>query len=149
MTKIRLTRLFTFEMAHALNGYDGACRHIHGHSYKLQVTIIGTPLADKASPKNGMVLDFSDLKQLVQEAILNQLDHALLLADDSSPELIALLEKLHHKLELVSYQPTCENMLLDFKARLQKILPASVSLHSLKLWETQNSFAEWFASDEI
>ena len=149
MTRIRLTRLFTFEAAHALQGYDGACRNIHGHSYKLEVTIIGLPIINEEHPKNGMVLDFGDLKQLVQETILDVMDHALLLRADSDRGLVESLRKLNHKLLLTPYQPTCENMLIDFKTRLRKVLPASVTLHSLKLWETQNAFAEWYASDEL
>ncbi|RAU82820.1 6-pyruvoyl trahydropterin synthase family protein [Pontibacter arcticus] len=149
MAKIRLTRLFSFEMAHALNGYDGACRNIHGHSYKLQVTVIGTPLEATEHPKNGMVMDFGNLKKLVYHAILDELDHALLLPDTSNPELVETLQKLHHKLVLTPYQPTCENMLLDFKTRLQNQMPLHVELHSIKLWETQNSFAEWYAADQV
>jgi 6-pyruvoyltetrahydropterin/6-carboxytetrahydropterin synthase len=149
MSQIRLTRLFTFEAAHALQGYDGPCRYIHGHSYKLQVTVIGTPPVAPGHPKNGMVLDFGDLKQLVQEVILDKVDHALLLPESSPAELVKTLERLNHKLLLTPYQPTCENMLLDFKNRLRSVMPENVALHSLKLWETQNSFAEWYASDEI
>ena len=145
MAKIRLTRLFTFEMAHALPGYDGLCRNIHGHSYKLQVTVIGEPLVQHDHPKNGMVMDFGDLNKLVNKTILEELDHALLLPENSSFELIETLQKLHQKLILTSYQPTCENMLLDFKAKLLHSLPPGVALHSLQLWETQNSFAEWYA----
>ncbi len=95
-----------------------------------------------------MVLDFGDLKQLVQKVILDEVDHSLFLRADSAPELISTLHKLNHKLLLTPYQPTCENMLLDFKARLRHVLPEKVGLHSLKLWETQHSFAEWYASDE-
>jgi 6-pyruvoyltetrahydropterin/6-carboxytetrahydropterin synthase len=148
MSQIRLTRLFTFEAAHALQGYDGPCRYIHGHSYKLQVTVIGLPLVEPGHPKNGMVLDFGDLKQLVQQVILEQVDHALLLPESSAAELVNNLRQQNHKLVLTPYQPTCENMLLDFKHRLRRAMPVNVALHSLKLWETQNSFAEWYASDE-
>ncbi|PRY12395.1 6-pyruvoyltetrahydropterin/6-carboxytetrahydropterin synthase [Pontibacter ummariensis] len=147
MTKIRLTRRFTFEAAHALLRYDGPCRHIHGHSYKLEVTVIGTPLVDEEHPKNGMVMDFGDLKQIVQEHIIARVDHALLLRADSSKDLKEALRKTDQKLLLTPYQPTCENMLIDFKTRLLDILPAHVTLHSLKLWETENAFAEWYASD--
>ena len=148
MSRIRLTRLFTFEAAHALQGYDGPCRNIHGHSYKLQVTIIGLPIINEEHPKNGMVLDFGDLKQLVQETVIDTVDHALLLRADSDREMVDTLRKLNHKLLLSPYQPTCENMLIDFKTKLRKAMPAGVELHSLKFWETQNSFAEWYASDE-
>ena len=148
MSRIRLTRLFTFEMAHALQGYDGPCSNIHGHSYRLEVTVIGSPAEDAAHPKNGMVLDFGDLKRLVQETVLNNVDHALLLHTDSPPDLVETLRRLHHKLLLTPYQPTCENMLTDFSTRLLRAMPANVQLFSLKLWETQNSFAEWYASDQ-
>ena len=57
-TIIRLTKEFTFEAAHALEGYDGLCREIHGHSYRLFVTVKGTPCADESNPKFGMVMDF-------------------------------------------------------------------------------------------
>lgn len=147
MTKIRLTRLFTFETAHALLHYDGPCRRIHGHSYKLEVTVIGTPLVEEEHPKNGMVMDFGDLKQLVQEHIVQPFDHALVLAQESPLDLLEQLRKYEHKLVLTPYQPTCENMLIDFQHRLRQRLPGHVQLHHLKLWETQNSFAEWYAED--
>ncbi|PTX18314.1 6-pyruvoyltetrahydropterin/6-carboxytetrahydropterin synthase [Pontibacter mucosus] len=147
MTKIRLTRLFTFETAHALLHYDGPCRRIHGHSYKLEVTVIGTPLVEEEHPKNGMVMDFGDLKQLVQEHIVQPFDHALVLAQESPQDLLEQLRKYDHKLVLTPYQPTCENMLIDFQHRLRQRLPGHVQLHHLKLWETQNSFAEWYAED--
>ena len=58
---IHLTKIFRFEAAHALMGYDGRCRNIHGHSYEMRVTIKGNPIMDDNSPKNGMVMDFGDL----------------------------------------------------------------------------------------
>jgi 6-pyruvoyltetrahydropterin/6-carboxytetrahydropterin synthase len=71
MTKIRLTKEFDFEMAHSLLNYDGLCKHIHGHSYKLAVTVIATPNYDKSSPKRGMVMDFGDLKKIVKQKIID------------------------------------------------------------------------------
>ena len=62
MSKIRITKKFTFEAGHALYGYDGKCKNVHGHSYKLYVTVIGVPISDKGNVKYGMVIDFSDLK---------------------------------------------------------------------------------------
>ena len=147
MDYIRLTRQFTFETAHALLNYDGPCKNIHGHSYKLQVTIIGQPITDVTDPKFGMVLDFGDLKKVVNTFIVEPLDHALILRNGTSPELLTLLQQLNHKMVLTPYQPTCEHMLIDFKDKLRNILPATIKLHSLKLWETENSFAEWHASD--
>jgi 6-pyruvoyltetrahydropterin/6-carboxytetrahydropterin synthase len=149
MEYIRLTRQFTFETAHALLNYDGPCKNIHGHSYKLQVTILGKPIPDNTSHKFGMVVDFGDLKKLVNEHIVSPLDHALILREDTDPQLVTALRQLNYKLVLTLWQPTCENMLIDFKAKLQNKFSESIKLHSLKLWETENSFAEWYAADNI
>ena len=66
MSKIRITKKFRFEAAHALYGYDGKCKNIHGHNYKLFVTIIGKPISNQSDVKFGMVMDFDDLKKIVK-----------------------------------------------------------------------------------
>ena len=145
--KVRLTKQFNFEMAHALYGYDGPCRNIHGHSYVLEVTVTGEPLEDPASPKNGMVMDFSELKNIVKEQIISKVDHALVLNADSPHGALTELENHFEKLIFVPFQPTCENMLLDFVNVLKMMLPDRVSLHHVLLRETPKSFAEWYATD--
>ena len=75
MSFIRITKQFSFETGHALYGYDGKCKNVHGHSYKLSVTVIGKPIADTKNVKFGMVIDFSDLKAIVKEEIVNVFDH--------------------------------------------------------------------------
>ena len=79
MSIIRLTKEFTFEAAHMLEGYDGLCREIHGHSYRLFVTVKGEPQTDADSPKLGMVMDFGILKRIVNEQIVDRLDHAFMM----------------------------------------------------------------------
>lgn len=147
MTKIRLTKEFKFEMAHALKGYDGPCRHIHGHSYELIVTVAGEPVSDPASPKLGMVMDFGQLKAIVRQEIVSEFDHALVLNRASANEHFAEMTDLFGKLILVDYQPTSENMLIDYAARIKAQLPSGVELVSMQLRETVTSYAEWFASD--
>lgn len=134
-------------MAHALKGYDGPCRHIHGHSYELYVTVIGTPVDDPASPKNGMLMDFGDLKKIVRHYIVEHFDHALVLNRESADEFLPLKSEVFGKTILVDYQPTSENLLIDFASRLQPLMPANAKLHHLRLRETVTSFAEWHASD--
>ncbi len=147
---IRLTKEFSFETAHALEGYDGACRHIHGHSYRLFVTVRGVPEMSKESAKYGMVLDFGELKRIVNEQIISRLDHALVLCNsDLSQGVVERVGGIYTNIILTEYQPTCENMLSDFAARISSQLPESVSLYSLKLHETATSFAEWYAEDNI
>ena len=70
MTKIRVTKEFNFEIAHALWNYDGPCANIHGHSYRMFVTVIGEPISVSENPKNGMVIDFGDLKKLLNKKLL-------------------------------------------------------------------------------
>lgn len=149
MAKIRITKEFKFETAHALKGYDGLCKHIHGHSYELLVTVIGEPIEDEKSPKLGMVMDFGDLKKIVRAEIVDQMDHALVL-NKNSEEANNLLgrDEMYNRVLLVDYQPTSENMLVDFAARLQSKFPKEIRLHSMLLRETVTSYAEWFASDQ-
>ena len=142
MTVIRLTKEFSFEAAHALDGYDGPCREIHGHSYRLFVTVKGTPAEDEADPKCGMVMDFGVLKRIVNEEIVSRFDHALVLRGSASgAELRRVLAERFGNILTVDYQPTCENMLADFARRIAARLPEGVALHSLKLHETATSFA--------
>ena len=148
MARIRLTKEFSFESAHALEGYDGLCREIHGHSYRLFVTIKGEPTSDESNPKLGMVMDFGDLKRIVNREIVDRLDHSFVLRDsEQNAELKTMLATKFNKVVLVDYQPTCENMLADFATRLRAALPADVELHSLRLHETATSYAEWYAEE--
>jgi len=147
MAKIRLTKEFRFEMAHALWNYDGLCRNIHGHSYILAVTVIGTPIEDVSNAKLGMVMDFGDLKKVVNEEIVNRLDHSIVVSKLAPTEHLLTIPQMSDRHEIVDYQPTCENMLIDFAERIKRRLPSNIQLFSLKLNETANSYAEWYASD--
>lgn len=148
MAVIRLTKEFAFEMAHTLYGYDGACREIHGHSYRLFVTVQGVPLDDPADPKHGMVMDFGELKKIVGSTVVDRYDHSLVLRRTADNEaLVEMLGRQFRKIELVDYQPTCENMVSRFAGVIAAQLPAGVTLFSVKLHETATSYAEWYAAD--
>ncbi|CAM4114116.1 6-pyruvoyl trahydropterin synthase family protein [Zobellia nedashkovskayae] len=148
MSKIRITKQFNFETGHALYGYDGKCRNVHGHSYKLSVTVIGRPITDTSHVKQGMVIDFGDLKKIVKEEIVDQFDHATVFNKNTPHvELAKELTDRGHSVILADYQPTSENMVIDFSKKIKARLPENISLHSLKLQETDTSFAEWYASD--
>ena len=148
MAKIRITKQFSFETGHALYGYDGKCKNVHGHSYKLSVTVIGTPISDSSNVKFGMVIDFGDLKKIVKEEIVDLFDHATVFNQNTPHiELADELKNRGHHVILVDYQSTSENMVVDFSKRIIRRLPENIELFSLKLQETESSFAEWFASD--
>jgi 6-pyruvoyltetrahydropterin/6-carboxytetrahydropterin synthase len=148
MSNIRITKQFTFETGHALYGYDGKCKNVHGHSYKLSVTVIGQPITDETNVKFGMVIDFGDLKKIVKSEIVDVFDHATVFNKNTPHvELANELKERGHHVILVDYQPTSENMVIDFAARIKRLLPGQVKLYSLRLQETESSFAEWYQSD--
>ena len=137
MSTIRITKQFNFETGHALYGYDGKCKNVHGHSYKLSVTVIGKPITDSSEVKYGMVIDFSDLKKIVKEEIVDVFDHATVFNQNTPHiELAKELKDRDHHVILVDYQPTSEMMVIDFASKIKKRLP-----------ETETSFAEWFSLD--
>jgi 6-pyruvoyltetrahydropterin/6-carboxytetrahydropterin synthase len=145
--KVRVTKKFTFDMAHALYGYDGPCKNIHGHTYHLSVTLMGTPIMNSSDVKLGMVVDFGDLKAIVKDTILNTYDHALVLNEDAPYSKSEVISNEFEKVILVPYQPTCENLLLSFVEKLKPLFPMNNQLISIRLEETPTSFAEWNASD--
>lgn len=148
MSKIRITKEFTFETGHALYGHDGKCKNIHGHSYKLSVTIIGNPIKNTNDSKYGMIMDFSDLKKIIKEEIVNRFDHATIFNKNTPHlELANNLKSMGHNIVLVDYQPTSEMLVLDFADKIKKRLPNNIKLFSLKLRETGTCYAEWYAND--
>jgi len=146
---IRITKEFSFEMSHILEGYDGLCSQIHGHSYRLLVTVEGEPLAAPGDPKEGMVMDFGELKRIVGRQVVERYDHSLVIR--RTPATAALVDALCSHLERVievDYRPTCENMAAAMAAAIAAALPPRVRLHSLRLYETASSYAEWRDRDE-
>jgi len=148
MSTIRITKQFNFETGHALYGYDGKCRNVHGHSYKLSVTVVGKPITNTDNVKLGMVIVFGDLKKIVKEEIVDKFDHATVFNKNTPHvELAKELTDRGHNVILADYQPTSENMVIDFASKIKARLPENISLFSLKLQETDTSFAEWYATD--
>lgn len=141
-SNISITKEFRFEMAHALHGHGGKCAQIHGHSYRLEVTVKGTPINDPSRPDHGMVMDFAELKALVKQHILDRFDHALLLSErdrHAFPDAGGLFKRL----EFTSFQPTCENLVLEMARVFSQFLPPDLTIRRLRLYETATSYAEW------
>jgi 6-pyruvoyltetrahydropterin/6-carboxytetrahydropterin synthase len=113
--KLSVTKRFTFEAAHHLPNYEGKCKNLHGHSYILEVTVSGS-----IDSNSGMVVDFSKLKKIIQEKIIDKYDHAYI------NDFLSL--------------PTAENMIKDIISRIGYI---GVNLKKIKLYETEDSWAEW------
>ena len=145
MEKIRITKEFKFEMAHALYGYDGLCANIHGHSYRLWVTVRGNVKKENKHIKDGMVMDFTDLKSIIKTIIIKKYDHSLVLNAHSPHANLDL--SAFDKVYYLPYQPTSENLVTDFANSITSLLPENVELLKVVLSETVSSFAEWNSED--
>ena len=139
---LTLTKIFHFEMAHAIHGYSGSCKNIHGHSYELHVTVSSATNEADFIPAPGFLIDFKEIKKLVTELVINRLDHQLVLSQDY----VKINKKSYSSSEnLISFdaEPTAENLLIYIRNLLKKKLPENVRLTHLKLFETKDSYAEW------
>ena len=144
-----VTKEFTFDAAHYLPNYYGKCENLHGHTYRLQVTVEGPVLS------NGMVVDFVLLKHIVKERILNNVDHRCLNDQFPNPttELICIwiwdeLNDITTLMEKALKDPNLKTELKQYvKEPVDSIqkreIPTKLKLHEIKLWETATSFATY------
>ncbi|MBS6027562.1 MAG: 6-carboxytetrahydropterin synthase QueD [Haemophilus pittmaniae] len=137
----RVSKEFSFDMAHLLDGHDGKCQNLHGHTYKLQVEVAGDLLVDGA--KKSMVMDFSDLKAVVKKAILEPMDHAFIYDQTSEREskIAMLLQELQSKTFGVNFRTTAEEMARFIFQRLK--YDEELPISAIRLWETPTSFCEY------
>lgn len=143
-TMLLLTKIFHFEMAHAIDGYHGVCKNIHGHSYELHVTVGTLEKEIEFIPAPGFILDFKDLKKTVVKTVIEEFDHKLLLSRDyiaKHPHI-----QTQENLVLWNAEPTAENLLLYMRRVIKKELPVEIKLVALKLYETKDSYATWTES---
>jgi len=127
MEIIEVVKEFTFDSAHYIPGHPGACKNIHGHTYRLQVGFRGP-----VNSKTGVVIDFADIKQVIQMLIVNKLDHAFL-----------------NKLDYATFpndMPSAEKIVQWMAEVIQcASIPGSAELSLIRLYETPSSYAEWRA----
>ena len=144
---IAVTKIFRFEMAHALCKYEGACKNIHGHSYVLHVTVASTLTNEKDFlPGPGFILDFKVLKKWVNTCVIEKLDHQLVLSEEylySHPHIKDL-----PNLVIWEREPSAENILLFIQHTLAEALPDNIQILKLLLFETADSYAEWNLSSQ-
>ncbi len=137
---MKITKIFTFDSSHLLDGHDGKCKNLHGHTYRLEITVSDGLI--RGGAKDGMVMDFADLKTIAEREIIAPFDHAFLYHTDNAREcqIAALLEGWQMKTLRLSCRTTAENMAAEIYGRLKA---AGVSVCSVKLWETPTSCAEF------
>jgi 6-pyruvoyltetrahydropterin/6-carboxytetrahydropterin synthase len=142
---LQITKVFHFEMAHALHKYQGHCKNIHGHSYQLHVTVRQVNASNEYIKAPGLLLDFKELKKIVKEAIIDKFDHGLLLSKEFIKETGPILQSNLYALDV---EPSAENLLIYISNMLKDNLPTGIVLTKLKLFETGDSYAEWLAVSE-
>lgn len=140
--EVSVCKIFTFDAAHQLIGHKGKCSNLHGHTYKLEVVLKGVPSVEEGQSDEGFVVDFSDIKAIVKQLVVDRLDHAFL-AMGNEPVLETLMAT-GSKVALLSFRTTAENMSAYIAYELKR---ASLPVYSVKLWETPTSWAEVLASD--
>jgi len=152
MSNLSVTKVFQWEMAHMLADYEGDCKNLHGHSYKMEVT--ASPIFDASVEKilceqRGMVVDFKELKKIVQECLIDKLDHAFVYWKDSPDncelQIAEVLKNFNRKVVALDYIPTAENMVFNFIRQLNNTLinqKRSIRIVRLVLWETSTSYVE-------
>ena len=149
--RVQVTKRFTLEMAHALRDHDGPCKHIHGHSYVLDVTLTGEPLDRTGDPKNGMVMDFADLKAIAKQHVVDVWDHAFL-AYRGDTAVVSFLQSMPgHKTVLLDVVPTAENLAAEAFRILdplyRDVYGNHLRLERVRLFETPNCWADALRSE--
>lgn len=140
---ITITKVFRFEMAHAIFGYVGKCKNVHGHSYILHVTVTKSLGDDGFVSAPGFILDFKELKKIVNEKVIKELDHRLILSNEYLKSNSAFISA--ENMFAWDMEPSAENILIYIKQQIESNLPAEIKLIKLKLYETSDSYAEWIA----
>lgn len=134
---MKIAKDFKWEMGHRLFFHKGKCKNLHGHSYKLRIELEGK------QDKNGILLDYYDLKKIVSP-IIDKLDHSFLVYEKDK-ELIRELKKLNSKFTVVPFEATAENICSYFLSAISKTkLPSNINSVKILIWETEDSYAETF-----
>ena len=132
---MKIAKEFSWEMGHRLPEHFGKCKNIHGHSYKMIVELEGDV------DKSGMVLDYYDLKQIINP-IVEELDHAFLVFNEDQ-EVIDFLNKIKSKKVIAGFQSTVENICSYFLERIKNSqLPKNIKSVKVRICETPDDYAE-------
>lgn len=133
---VQIAKEFEFEAAHQLESHDGQCANIHGHSYRLRVTLKGSP-REQEDAKEGFVIDFKELKQRVKAAFLDEWDHAFLAKGTEA--ILPQMKSQGLKIVELGFRATAENMCQHIAWLLYK---QGLPVDSVRLYETRTSYAQ-------
>ena len=136
---ITVTKTVRFDAAHVLTNHQGLCKNLHGHTYRVDVSV-----AQAADDGRDMVIDFKDLKAIANEVICDRFDHAFIYNTESAgeKEIAAVVEKNGMRTVAIPFRSTVENLAKMFYKELKTKVPG---LSSVKVWETADNCAEYKA----
>ena len=149
---MQITRRLEFDAGHRIPNHRSQCRHLHGHRYAIEITLTGDVITREGAPDQGMVMDFSDVKRIADERVVNVWDHAFLVYRDDRIVLDFLNSMPEHKTVILDVPPTAEN-LADAAFRLlddayRDVYGNRLRLERVRLYETPNNWADCFAPAE-
>lgn len=143
---LTITRKLEFDAGHRIPDHKSQCRNLHGHRYTLEITLVGAVIEEEGSSDRGMIMDFSDVKALAKQHLVDVWDHAFLVyaKDEKVREFLQSLPG--HKTVIIDSIPTVENLAQTafhiLKAAYQDHYGTGLRLHKLVLHETPNCWAE-------
>ena len=132
-----VTKTVKFDAAHVLTDHQGLCRNLHGHTYRVDVSVSGESDGD-------MVIDFKELKGVLAEVVLDRFDHGFIynMCSAGESEIAAVVEKHGMRTVAIPFRSTVENLAKMFYNELKARVPG---LSSVKVWETVDNCAEYKA----
>lgn len=149
---MQITRRLEFDAGHRIPNHQSQCRHLHGHRYALEVTLAGGVLHDPSSPRDGMVMDFGDVKAIAKTHLVDLWDHAFLVYRDDKAVADFLATLPGHKTVILDVVPTAENLAHQAFALLAPLyrnaFGEELTLYRVRLYETPNCWADAFAPND-
>ncbi len=141
-----ITRRLEFDAGHRIPDHRSLCRHLHGHRYAIEISVSGDITAQDGNPRNGMVLDFSEIKSVLRATIVDVWDHAFLVYRGDSAILEFLNSLPDHRTVILDVVPTAENLASEafrlLEPRIATICDKSLRLENVRLYETPNCWAD-------
>ena len=141
---LTITRKLEFDAGHRIPDHNSQCRNLHGHRYALHITLTGELIEQAGRPDTGMIMDFSDIKALANQHLVEKWDHAFLVYEKDTAVRQFLDSLPDHKTVVIDRIPTVENLAQIAFNTLQMVFDAHTSLKLTKvtLFETPNCWAE-------
>lgn len=146
---MQITTRLEFDAGHRIPNHKSQCRNLHGHRYALEITLSGDIISASDVSENGMVMDFSDVKKIARECVVDVWDHAFLVFKEDKVILDFLNSLPSHKTVIFPNVPTAENMAAEafkiLKSQYKDTYGNHLTLERVRLYETPNSWADALA----